>query len=96
MPRRVAILMRVEMRADLLGGDLLELAEKRQQVFRGSGGIVAADVQLRPITRRHYDCFTRGRTRHQRDDRPLEAAAAEVKTFTKFNRRRAMAGTDQE
>src|SRR5688572_9575938 len=88
--------MRIQVRTDLLGRDLMEVGDEAERVLCGSRGIVTGDVQLSAIARRYDDRLTRGSALHQRTHRDLESTAAEVQPLAQLDRGRPVTCSNQK
>ena len=96
MPRRVVIDVRVEMRTNALGRQLVELGQKRDQVLAARVGILARDVQLRAVARRDDDGFSGMRPARERTHGRLEAAAAEIQPLAELHGGGTVTGANQK
>ena len=92
--RGVVIDVRVEMRTNALGRQLVELGEKRDQVLAARVGVLACDVQLRAVARRDHNSLGGMLAPSERPHRRLEAAAAEIQPLPELHGGCAMTGAD--
>ena len=72
------------------------LAQEVHQLFPRALGIVARDVDLRPVAGREHHRFGRRWTRRQRLDRRAEITAREIEAFPQVDGRRLVTHAEQE
>ena len=94
MARRVVVDMRVEMRSNAIGRQLVELGEKRDQILAAEVGVLARDVQLRAVARRDDDGLGSVLATRERAHGRLETAAAEIQPLPELHGGCTMTGAD--
>src|SRR5205823_4837313 len=96
MPRDVEIFHAVYVRLHFRRLDAMEAADECDEIVPRARGVLAGGVELGAIARRHDDRFPRRAERADFTERRGNAARLEVELFAQFDRRGAMADSDEQ
>ena len=96
MPRRLEVREVVGVRRHVGGHDLVVVAQEAEEVLPRRLGLLARDVHLRAVARRHDDRLARGSAPRERAQRRLQIARLEIDALAQLHRRGAMTQSDEQ